>query len=233
MLTLLSLFPLSTPRWFEVLQFFQQHHIKPQFCLVAKAQLFSYFYLYILLISPIFLYNNRIYPCQGHPCGHARTGSMMMAELEVDHTNLPRVQEGEQTPSRWTRPAFVQDHDRRVRRSVEFQEERFAVRVICSSADMGLMSGEKRKYSRLLVKDALSENIPVSFFLFWGTDDIIFLIYCVCNGFLRCQFVFLVEGLALSVLTWSRRGRCVWKQRHGGQVWVGQIRGGMWSLLKR
>lgn len=71
----------------------------------------------------------------------------------------------------------MQDHDHRVMRSVEFQEERFAVRVICSSADMGLMSGGKRKYSRLLVKDALSENIPVSFFLFWGTDDIIFLIY--------------------------------------------------------
>lgn len=66
---------------------------------------------------------------------------------------------------------------------------------------MGLMSGGKRKYSRLLVKDVLSENIPVSFFMFWGTDDIIFLIYCVCNGILRCQFVFLAEGLALSVLT--------------------------------
>lgn len=38
----------------------------------------------------------------------------MMAELEVDHTNLPRVQEGEQTPSQWASPASVQDHNHKV-----------------------------------------------------------------------------------------------------------------------
>lgn len=45
---------------------------------------------------------------------------MMMAELEVDHTNLPRVQEGEHTLSQWPSPAFVQDLNHQVIRSVSF-----------------------------------------------------------------------------------------------------------------
>ena len=58
-------------------------------------------------MSFIFLYNNSIHLCQGQPYRHARTGSMMMAELEVDQTNLPRVQEGEQTPSQSPSPDLV------------------------------------------------------------------------------------------------------------------------------
>ncbi|CAG03990.1 unnamed protein product, partial [Tetraodon nigroviridis] len=42
----------------------------------------------------------------------------MMAELEVDHTNLPRVEEGERTPPQGPRPAGVQGHHHRLMKCV-------------------------------------------------------------------------------------------------------------------
>lgn len=68
---------------------------------------------------------------------------------------------------------------------------------------------KKKRYSCLLVKGELSENIPVSYFMFWITELLFFFFFqisCVCNGFLY-QFVFLKEAIALCILTLSRRGR--------------------------
>lgn len=55
---------------------------------------------------------------------HARTGPAMMAELEVDQTNLPRVQEGEQTSD--GRPKSCRPQDQ-----FNHEEERSEVRVVC------------------------------------------------------------------------------------------------------